>query len=109
MMIEFSDPLERIAELKELIGIADRVVYIKVNNHDLPAIADEDLDRETDEKTAALHFLRFELARDMVAALRDGAPLNMGIGHAAYSVPATPVDAGVRNSLASDLDTDATS
>ncbi|WON74376.1 MULTISPECIES: DUF3501 family protein [unclassified Nitrosospira] len=109
MMIEFSDPVERTAQLKELIGIADRV-YVKVDNHDpVHAIADEDLDRETEEKTAAVHFLRFELASDVVAALRDGAPLSMGIDHAAYSVPATPVDTGVRNSLVSDLDTDATS
>jgi hypothetical protein len=70
------------------------------------AIADEDLERDTEEKTASVHFLRFELARDLVAALKDGAPLSMGIDHPAYAVPATPVAAGVRNSLVNDLDTD---
>jgi hypothetical protein len=109
MMIEFSDPVERAARLKELIGIADRV-YVKVDNYDpVYAIADEDLDRDTEEKTASVHFLRFELARDLVAALRDGAPLSMGIDHPGYAVPAMPVIAGVRDSLVSDLDTEFTS
>jgi hypothetical protein len=109
MMIEFSDPVERAARLKELIGIADRV-YVKVDNYDpVYAIADEDLDRDTEEKTASVHFLRFELARDLVAALRDGAPLSMGINHPGYAVPAMPVIAGVRDSLVSDLDTEFTS
>src|SRR6478672_12016660 len=79
MMIEFSDSVERPVRLKELIGIEDRV-YIKVHNNDpVYAIADEDLDRETEEKTSAVHFLRFELSQDMILALRDGAPLSMGI------------------------------
>jgi hypothetical protein len=109
MMIEFIDPIERAARLRELIGIADRV-YVKVDNYGpVYAIADEDLERDTEEKTASVHFLRFELARDLVAVLKDGAPLSMGIDHPAYAVPATPVDAGVRNSLVNDLDTDFTS
>jgi hypothetical protein len=106
MMIEFTDPVERAARLKELVGIADRV-YVKVGHNDLVyAIADEDLERDTEEKTASVHFLRFELARDLVAGLKDGAPLSMGIDHPAYAVPATPVTHEVRNSLANDLDTD---
>jgi Protein of unknown function (DUF3501) len=106
MMIEFTDPVERAARLKELVGIADRV-YVKVGHHDLVyAIADEDLERDTEEKTASVHFLRFELARDLVAALKDGVPLSMGIDHPAYAVPATPVTHEVCNSLVNDLDTD---
>jgi hypothetical protein len=109
MMIEFSDPVERAARLKELIGIADRV-YVKVDNYDpVYAIADEDLDRDTEEKTASVHFLRFELARDLVAALRDDVPLSMGIDHPGYAIPDTPVVAGVRESLVGDLDTEFTS
>lgn len=109
MMIEFTDPIERSARLKELVGIADRV-YVKVDKYErVYAIADEDLDRDTEEKTSSVHFLRFELARDMVAALTDGMPLSMGIDHPAYEVPATPVAAAVRNSLVNDLDADFTS
>jgi hypothetical protein len=109
MMIEFTDPIERSARLKELVGIADRV-YVKVDKYErVYAIADEDLDRDTEEKTSSVHFLRFELARDMVAALTDGVPLSMGIDHPAYEVPATPVAAAVRNSLVNDLDADFTS
>ena len=109
MMIEFTDPIERAARLRELIGVADRV-YVEVDNYGpVYAIADEDLERDTEEKTASVHFLRFELARDLVAALKDGAPLIMGIDHPAYAVPATPVPAAVRDSLANDLDTDFTS
>ena len=109
MMIEFTDPIERAARLRELIGVADRV-YVEVDNYGpVYAIADEDLERDTEEKTASVHFLRFELARDLVAALKDGAPLIMGIDHPAYAVPATPAPAAVRDSLANDLDTDFTS
>ena len=75
MMIEFSDPVERGVKLKELIGIEDRV-YVKVGDYEpVYAIADEDLDRETEEKTSAVHFLRFELDRNRVVALRNGAAL----------------------------------
>jgi hypothetical protein len=92
-----------------LIAIEDRV-YIKVHNNDsVYAIADEDLDRETDEKTASVHFFRLELSQDMILALRDDAPLSMGIDRVAYPVPATPIAAGVRDSLVNDLDTDLTS
>jgi hypothetical protein len=101
--IEFSDSRERAVRLKELIAIEDRV-YIKVHNNDsVYAIADEDLDRETDEKTASVHFFRLELSQDMILALRDDAPLSMDIDHVAYPVPATPIAAVVRASLVNDL------
>jgi len=103
MMLEFSDSRERAVRLKELIAIEDRV-YIKVHNNDsMYAIADEDLDRETDEKTASVHFFRLELSQDMILALRDDAPLSMDIDHVAYPVPATPIAAVVRASLVNDL------
>ena len=61
MMIEFPDPAERAARLRELIGIQDRV-WVKVEGYDpVYAIADEDMERETEEKTSSVHFLRFEL------------------------------------------------
>lgn len=109
MMIEFSDPVERGVKLKELIGIEDRV-YVKVGDYEpVYAIADEDLDRETEEKTSSVHFLRFELDRNRVVALRNGAALSMSIDHPAYLLPMTPVPAAVRDSLVNDLDTDLTS
>jgi hypothetical protein len=103
MMIEFPDPVERAARLRELIGIQDRV-WVKIGGHDpVYAIADEDLDRETGEKTSAVHFLRFELNPDMIGALRDGAPLSMGIDHPAYSGAPEPVTGAIKDSLAGDL------
>ncbi|SEO71243.1 DUF3501 family protein [Nitrosovibrio sp. Nv6] len=106
MMIEYPDPIERAAKLAELIGIEDRV-WVKVNGSDpVYAIADEDLERETEEKTSSIHFLRFELAPDMIKALRRDAPLSMGIDHRAYEVPAEEVAEAVRNALVKDLTVD---
>ena len=103
MMIEYPDPLERAARLAELLGIEDKV-WVRANGHDpVYAIADEDLERETAEKTSSVHFLRFELARDMIEALRQGASLSMGISHPAYEIPSVAITAAVRNSLFDDL------
>ncbi|SEN52614.1 Protein of unknown function [Nitrosospira multiformis] len=106
MMIEYPDPVERVARLAELIGIEDKV-WIKVNGFDpVYAIADEDLDRENEKKTASVHFLRFELGLEMIKALREGASLSMGIDHSAYKVPEQEVDAAARNALMDDLTAD---
>lgn len=106
MMIEYPDPVERVARLAELIGIEDQV-WVKVNGFDaVYAIADEDLDRENEKKTASVHFLRFELAPEMIKALREGASLSMGIDHPAYKVPEQEVEAAVRNALMEDLTPD---
>lgn len=103
MMIEYSNPVERAVRLAELIGIEDKV-WVRVNGHDpVYAIADEDLERETAEKTSSVHFLRFELVRDMIDALRQGASLSMGIDHPAYEVSPLVVTAAVRDSLLNDL------
>lgn len=103
MMIEYPDPAERAARLAELTGIEDKV-WVRVNHHDpVYAIADEDLERGNAEKTSSVHFLRFELSKDMIKALRQGAPLSMGIDHPAYEVPALPVTGTVRDSLVDDL------
>lgn len=103
MMIEYSDPVERAARLAQLIGIEDKV-WVKVQGHAaVYAIADEDLERETEEKTSSVHFLRFELAPDMIRALYQGAALSMGIEHLAYQALVEPVDAAVRDSLLNDL------
>lgn len=106
MMIEYPDPVERAARLAELTGIEDKV-WVKVDGHDpVYAIADEDLERETAQKTSSVHFLRFELAQDMTKALRQGALLSMGIDHPAYRIPAMPITAAVRDSLIGDLTAD---
>ena len=106
MMIEYPDPVERVARLAELIGIEDKV-WVKVNGFDpVYAIADEDLDRENEKKTASVHFLRFELTPEMIKALREGASLSMGIDHSAYKVPGQEVDAAARNALMDDLTAD---
>ena len=103
MMIEYADPVERAARLAQLIGIEDKV-WVRVQDHAaVYAIADEDLERETEEKTSSVHFLRFELAPDMIRALRQGAVLSMGIDHPAYQARVEPVDAAVRDSLLNDL------
>jgi Protein of unknown function (DUF3501) len=84
MLIEYEDVDERRHALARLRGIEDRV-WVQVEG--LPrvyAIADEDLDRETDEKTSAVHFLRFELVPEMIARLRHGAGLGMGVDHPDY-------------------------
>ncbi len=103
MMIEYADPVERAARLAQLIGIED-TVWVRVQDHAaVYAIADEDLERETEEKTSSVHFLRFELAQDMIRALHQGAALSMGIDHSAYQALVEPVDAAVRDSLLNDL------
>lgn len=103
MMIEYPDPVERAARLAELTGVEDKV-WVRANGHDpVYAIADEDLERETAEKTSSVHFLRFELARDMIEALRQGASVSMGISHPAYEIPPVAITAAVRDSLLDDL------
>jgi hypothetical protein len=103
MMIEYVDPDERAIRLTQLIGIED-AVWVRVQGHDpVYAIADEDLERENEEKTSSVHFLRFELPEDSVRALQQGAVLSMGIDHPAYQVMIESVDVAVRESLVDDL------
>ena len=102
MMIEYPDPAERSRQLSELIGIEDRV-SIQVDSHErVWAVADEDLERENEEKTSAVHFLRFELDEAMVRALKKGAGLAIGVDHPRYTaeVEAPPA---VREALVKDL------
>jgi hypothetical protein len=84
MMIEYTDINERKRELAKLIGVEDRM-FVEVEGHGRAyAIADEDLDRETDEKTSAVHFLRFEFTSVMCAAVKAGAGVKMGCDHTHY-------------------------
>ncbi|MFZ5510325.1 MAG: DUF3501 family protein [Pseudomonadota bacterium] len=103
MLIEYPDPAERAARLRELKGIED-VTYVRVAGFDpVYAIADEDLVRETEEKTSSVHFLRFELTPDMIAALKKGAALGVGIEHPRYSAPVDALPAETRAALVADL------
>ncbi len=102
-MVEYPDAEERRAVLGKLIGIEDRV-WVQVAGHEkVFAVADEDLERADETKTSAVHFLRFELMPEMIAASKDGADLAMGIDHPHYCRAVT-VDDAVRASLVRDLD-----
>lgn len=103
-MIEFPDPDERDAMLRQLAGIEDKV-WMQVGDTDkIRPFADEDLDRTSDEKTSAVHFLRFELSKEQIGLLKEGAELAAGIDHDNYQVDIRPVAANIRQSLLVDLD-----
>lgn len=104
MMIEYPDPAERAARLAEMVGIEDRV-WVKIDAFSpVYAIADEDLERQNDEKTSSVHFLRFELTRDMIEALHQQSNLSMGVDHPAYQATIDIVDEQSRTALIKDLD-----
>lgn len=103
MMIEYPDPEVRKVELRKLKGIEDKV-WVQVEGREkVYAIADEDLQRENEDKTSSVHFLRFELDEDMAAALKYGVALAVGVSHPAYTHVQDPVAAEVRASLVKDL------
>lgn len=103
MLIEYPEVEERRRMLPKLIGIEDKV-WVKVAGCDpVYAIADEDMERENDEKTSSVHFLRFELDALMREKLRAGAVLAMGIDHPGYAATIADVGDAVRASLARDL------
>lgn len=102
MMIEYPDENERRRELARLIGVADRM-FVEVEGHArVYAIADEDLERETDEKTSAVHFVRFELTPAMRAAVLVGAGVKLGCDHTNYPAH-TSIEPETLASLAADL------
>jgi hypothetical protein len=103
MLIEYEDPAERQRALRRLKGIEDRV-WIEVDGcARVFAIADEDLERENAEKTSAVHFVRFELAPEMIVALKRGAALAVGVDHPAYSETIPAVAEDTRRALVADL------
>jgi len=103
MLIEYEDPAERKHALARLKGV-ERRVYVEVEGcPSVHAIADEDLPRENDEKTAAVHFLRFELTPEMVAALRYGVGLAIGVDHPEYKAAIAAVGEPTRAALLADL------
>jgi hypothetical protein len=102
-LIEYTDPEVRRVQLERLKGIEDRC-WVQVSGFErVFAIADEDLERENDVKTSAVHFLRFEIVPAMVGALKGGAALSVGIDHPHYQHQISPAAENVRTALIADL------
>lgn len=103
MMIEYGDPDERLVALRQLKGIEDKT-WVKVDGFEkVFAIADEDLERENDEKTSAVHFMRFELSPSMCEALKKGAALGVGVDHPNYQYAVEEVAPETQVALAGDI------
>jgi Protein of unknown function (DUF3501) len=103
LLIEFPDPEIRKTRLEQLRGVEDRCWVEAAGLPRVFAIADEDLERENETKTSAVHFLRFELTAEMAAKLKGGAALAAGIDHPNYLHELRPVPENIRVALAADL------
>lgn len=103
MLIEYENPVERDVQLKYLKDIEHKV-YLKIGDH-VPvfAVADEDMERSDEEKTSAVHFLRFELDGNRVSAFLNGEPAVFGCQHPNYGYDSGELDAATRESLSGDL------
>ncbi len=104
MLIEYEEVAARRRELARLRGVEDRVWVQVEGAARVYAIADEDLDRENEEKTSAVHFVRFELTDAMADALKRGAALSVGVDHENYQAEASPLPGAIRAALVADLD-----
>jgi len=103
MMIEYATPTERARALAKLKGIEDRMFVEVEGQARVYAIADEDLERSNDEKTSAVHFLRFELSAPMKHALKSGAQLKIGCDHPEYLAQLNEIEPETLASLVKDL------
>lgn len=102
-MIEYEDVEERRQALARLLGVENRV-WLQVDGFDpVTPIADEDLERSTEDKTSSVHFLRFEFSDEMISALKGGADLSAGCDHPALSEAISPLPKDIRDSLVADL------
>jgi hypothetical protein len=102
MMIEYADEAERRVALTKLKGIEDKTWVQVEGSKKVYAIADEDLERENETKTSAVHFVRFELSQEMAAALKYGVTLSMGVDHPNYAT-STDIASDTRAALVADL------
>lgn len=103
MLIEYEDSNERKQALAQLIGLEDKV-WIRIGDFDsVWPIADEDLERENENKTSSVHFLRFEFTPEMIAAVKDGADMAMGVDHSHYSAVIDPLPEPSRAALVKDF------
>jgi hypothetical protein len=102
-MVEYADEAERRAALARLVGI-EKDIWMRVDGFDpVFPVANEDLDRTMADKTASVHFMRFELTPDMVRAVKSGADISAGVAHAQYQTTLSPLPRVIRDSLAADL------
>jgi len=102
-MIEYPEVEERRRQLTRLVGIEDRV-WVKVGGFEpVHAVADEDLERDTQDKTSSVHFLRFEFSGDMRRAAKEGAALSAGVDHPNYTEALDPLPEDIRQSLVADF------
>mgnify|MGYP002713201452 FL=1 len=103
MLIQYPDVEERQKQLARLIGIENKI-WMQVDGFDkVFAIADEDLERDTEDKTSAVHFMRYQLDDDMIQAVKNGAAISAGVDHENYQANASPIASNIRDSLAEDL------
>ena len=103
MLIQYPDVAERKQRLSELLGIEDKIWAQVGEGEKIWPIADEDLDRSKEDKTAAVHFMRYQLTDNDRAALKAGAPIRFGIEHLAYPTDAITLNENTRTSLIGDL------
>jgi hypothetical protein len=103
MLIEYEDVDARRAALARLKGVEARVWLQVAQMPKVWPIADEDLERENEEKTSSVHFLRWELTDEMAAAVKRGQPLSIGVDHPEYSTQLSPVAQEIRDALSADL------
>ena len=103
-MMEYSDVEERRLMLALLVGIENKVWVSTIDGEKVWAIADEDLDRTTEEKTSAVHFLRFELTKEFIKTVKSNRKLAMGIAHEHYTFSVNELPQSICDSLIQDLD-----
>jgi len=103
-MIEYEDPAERKPALAEMIGIERSVKIIVDGFNPVFPIANEDLERETEEKTSSVHFLRFEFSPEMISAAKAGTAISIAIDHPAYRYRTDALPESTRASLVDDFD-----
>lgn len=102
-MMEYTDVDQRKEMLAKLIGVEEKVWAMVEGFDRVYAIADEDLERDNEEKTSSVHFLRFEFTPAMVAAAKEGSALSVGIDHANYTESLSPLPESIRKSLVEDF------
>lgn len=104
MMIQYTDIEERKEMLAKLVGV-ENITWIRVDGFDkVFAIADEDMERATENKTSAVHFMRYELSDEMITSLHEGAKLSAGIEHEHYNHVIDPVSDNITQALKLDLE-----
>jgi len=103
-MIEYNDPVERAEALKQLLGVENKI-WMRIDGFDkIVPIADEDLERSTEDKTSSVHFLRFEFEKDMIDAAKQGSSIEIGVDHSFYQCSLNSLEQNHLVSLVSDFD-----